>query len=179
MSQSKYPGNWDELRNKAIARDNGMCTSCGASDCYLHVDHILPLSRDGPNILGNLQTLCPDCHASKHDCKCCDLCGTLVYSQPIDDPSYADWKGAGGVTLCDDCMRVLETRKESDECSICRSEVGKKSATIYRPGNHEDGIPVCSDCRAIVCVETRWRHRGELLEDILPEGHPFYNHWHE
>lgn len=176
----KYPDDWDKMRQRAIKRDGGECVSCGTSDCYLHVDHVVPLSRDGPNILENLQTLCPDCHATKHDCDSCNLCGTLVYGQPVDDPSYSDWKGAGSVTLCEDCMRVLEDRSGGAGCSICQSDVGKKSATIYRPvTKNRDTATVCSDCRSLVCVETEWRARGELLENILPSGHPFYNHWNE
>lgn len=31
----------------------------------LHVDHIVPVSRGGKSVMGNLQTLCEDCNCGK------------------------------------------------------------------------------------------------------------------
>lgn len=58
------------LRYKVFTRDNFKCVKCGAhpaSDptCKLHVDHIIPFSRDGKTIFGNLQTLCEKCNLGK------------------------------------------------------------------------------------------------------------------
>lgn len=55
---------WDILRKKVIKRDNNRCTNCGRSS-NLTVDHKVPLSLGGSNIMSNLTTLCKDCHEHK------------------------------------------------------------------------------------------------------------------
>jgi 5-methylcytosine-specific restriction endonuclease McrA len=40
------------------------CAFCGGCG-ELHVDHIVPTSRGGLNVLENLQWLCPTCNAAK------------------------------------------------------------------------------------------------------------------
>lgn len=63
--------NW-RLRATVLIRDNCLCRMCGASPAKdptvtLHVDHIVPWSKGGPTILGNLQTLCAACNIGKGD----------------------------------------------------------------------------------------------------------------
>lgn len=41
------------------------CIQCG-SNKNKHLDHIIPKSNGGPNILTNYQVLCFDCHKAKH-----------------------------------------------------------------------------------------------------------------
>ncbi|QQS03221.1 MAG: HNH endonuclease [Fibrobacterota bacterium] len=58
------------LRWKVLKRDNFKCCVCGKSPATnptleLHVDHILPWSKGGETILGNLQTLCSKCNLGK------------------------------------------------------------------------------------------------------------------
>ena len=60
-----YPENWDALRAQALSRDGYRCGNCGATS-KLHVHHIVPLSRGGTNVLGNLRTLCDSCHKLLH-----------------------------------------------------------------------------------------------------------------
>ena len=55
---------WDILRKKVIKRDNNRCTNCGRSS-NLTVDHKVPLSLGGSNLMSNLTTLCKDCHEHK------------------------------------------------------------------------------------------------------------------
>lgn len=61
---------WKELRYIALKQSGGCCTLCGAraSDgVSLHVDHIIPRSKDArlELDLDNLQILCSDCNIGK------------------------------------------------------------------------------------------------------------------
>lgn len=58
------------LRYKVLQRDHFRCVLCGASPALqlgtiLHVDHIIPWSRGGQNVLANLRTLCAPCNLGK------------------------------------------------------------------------------------------------------------------
>jgi 5-methylcytosine-specific restriction endonuclease McrA len=60
------------LRATVLIRDNCLCRMCGASPAKdpavtLHVDHIVPWSKGGQTVLGNLQTLCATCNIGKGD----------------------------------------------------------------------------------------------------------------
>lgn len=58
---------WKSLRALAKRRDGFACVQCGARGARLDVDHILPI-RTHPELsfdLGNLQTLCLQCHSAK------------------------------------------------------------------------------------------------------------------
>jgi 5-methylcytosine-specific restriction endonuclease McrA len=53
-----------------LQRDRFTCCACGASPALtpsieLHVDHIVPWSKGGETVLGNLQTLCSVCNLGK------------------------------------------------------------------------------------------------------------------
>ena len=56
------------LRMTILRRDNYRCRMCGASasnGATLHVDHIIPVSRDGRTVPENLQALCEPCNLGK------------------------------------------------------------------------------------------------------------------
>lgn len=58
------------LRFLVMQRDKFKCCMCGASPAkdssiILHVDHIIPWSRGGETVEGNLQTLCSKCNIGK------------------------------------------------------------------------------------------------------------------
>lgn len=58
------------LRFKVLNRDNFTCVMCGASpaknlNVELHIDHIIPWSKNGETVLNNLQTLCANCNLGK------------------------------------------------------------------------------------------------------------------
>jgi len=58
------------MRFDVLKRDNFKCRACGSSPAddpgvKLQVDHIIPVSKGGETILGNLQTLCKDCNLGK------------------------------------------------------------------------------------------------------------------
>lgn len=54
------------LRLTVMKRDGFKCVYCGGGkEKKLHVDHIVPVSRDGKTVLENLQVLCADCNIGK------------------------------------------------------------------------------------------------------------------
>lgn len=56
------------LRYEVIKRDGYRCRACGFSvqdGAHLHIDHIVPVSKGGQSIKGNLQTLCTSCNIGK------------------------------------------------------------------------------------------------------------------
>jgi 5-methylcytosine-specific restriction endonuclease McrA len=60
------------LRFLVMRRDNFSCQFCGASPAQtpgvqLELDHVIPWSRGGDTILGNLRTLCRRCNGGKSD----------------------------------------------------------------------------------------------------------------
>jgi len=63
---SRYPSNWESVAHKIRKRDRYRCVKCGRNDLPLHVDHIWPLSKGGPNFMWNLRTLCESCHVRRH-----------------------------------------------------------------------------------------------------------------
>lgn len=71
MTRSGYPEDWDERRRTVYARDDYTCQHCGArggphGDVELHAHHVEPRSEGGSHAVGNLRTLCVDCHNSQH-----------------------------------------------------------------------------------------------------------------
>jgi len=58
------------LRWTVLKRDNFSCRKCGRSPAkdssiILHVDHIIPWSKDGETVIENLETLCEPCNLGK------------------------------------------------------------------------------------------------------------------
>jgi hypothetical protein len=68
--QVKYPRTREAIprgvRAEVTWRDKGRCVKCGSED-DLHLDHIVPWSKGGPAIVGNLQLLCRPCNLAKGD----------------------------------------------------------------------------------------------------------------
>lgn len=62
----EYPDNWNELSKAAKRRDGRRCVRCGSTKPPLHAHHVISLSRGGSNDIGNLITLCEDCHSREH-----------------------------------------------------------------------------------------------------------------
>ena len=60
-------GAWAKLRREALERDGWRCQGqdCGKAG-RLEVHHVVPLEHGGTNDLGNLITLCVDCHLAAH-----------------------------------------------------------------------------------------------------------------
>jgi len=62
---------WKWRRREVIIRDSYICQGCGAEggpkgDADLEVHHITPVSEGGSDDPENLETLCSDCHDSRH-----------------------------------------------------------------------------------------------------------------
>ena len=54
-------GNWREIRQEVLTRDNQQCLVCGKEHSG-QVHHIIPRSQGGTNELSNLIVLCGRCH---------------------------------------------------------------------------------------------------------------------
>ena len=54
----------ENLRKATILRDNCKCQLCGNKNCRLEVHHITPRRMNGANTIGNLITLCSECHSN-------------------------------------------------------------------------------------------------------------------
>jgi hypothetical protein len=64
------------LRWHVLQRDRFTCRACGASPANtlgveLHVDHIVPWSKEGKTVLQNLQTLCSVCNLGRSNVHTC------------------------------------------------------------------------------------------------------------
>jgi hypothetical protein len=58
------------LRLQVFKRDDFCCVLCGRSPAtargvVLHIDHVVPFSKGGKTVFGNLQTLCQQCNWGK------------------------------------------------------------------------------------------------------------------
>jgi 5-methylcytosine-specific restriction endonuclease McrA len=58
---------WRELRYKVLVKLGRKCQCCGATEGYIHVDHILPRSINPELEIeeSNLQVLCESCNIGK------------------------------------------------------------------------------------------------------------------
>ncbi len=56
---------WASLRRMVFARDDYTCQYCGDRGNRLECDHVVPVSRGGPNHLDNLVAACRQCNRSK------------------------------------------------------------------------------------------------------------------
>lgn len=56
------------LADKLMVLQKRKCAACQCdlSKSGFHIDHIIPLSKNGQNIDKNIQLLCPECNLSKH-----------------------------------------------------------------------------------------------------------------
>jgi hypothetical protein len=55
------------LYNQVMMLDNFTCVYCGTRTCDVVVDHLIPSSQGGPNVIHNLVTACPKCNSRKRD----------------------------------------------------------------------------------------------------------------
>jgi 5-methylcytosine-specific restriction endonuclease McrA len=55
---------WRALRERVLARDRHRCVVCGA--LAIEVDHIIPRSQGGADVLANGRSLCAECHQRRH-----------------------------------------------------------------------------------------------------------------
>jgi 5-methylcytosine-specific restriction endonuclease McrA len=55
----------DRKRFMVLKRDGYACRICHKAGGELEVDHVLPVSRGGTDVMDNLQTLCKRCNRGK------------------------------------------------------------------------------------------------------------------
>lgn len=58
---------WYKIKFEVWKRDNYTCTYCKKTSNSLVVDHIIPLSRGGNSLMGNLTTCCNKCNLQKRN----------------------------------------------------------------------------------------------------------------
>lgn len=56
-------------RRRVFNKQNGRCSMCGDKISFLHftVDHVIPVSKGGKNILDNMEAMCETCNRMKDD----------------------------------------------------------------------------------------------------------------
>jgi|GEM_PF-3931888 len=69
---TEYPSDWKQRRKQVYKRDDYECQNCGAKggprgNTELHAHHIVPKASGGTHQLGNLKTICEDCHSAIHN----------------------------------------------------------------------------------------------------------------
>jgi hypothetical protein len=78
----------EKFRAFVVARAGGACEYCrlieAACGVTFHLEHVVPRSRGGQTLLGNLALACPGCNLAKADqATAPDRAGTL---QPLFNP---------------------------------------------------------------------------------------------
>lgn len=70
IRRPKIRGNSGRIRALVLERDRFRCRRCGQSSregASLEIDHIVPVSHGGTDLIDNLQTLCARCNNAKAD----------------------------------------------------------------------------------------------------------------
>jgi hypothetical protein len=172
---------WDDQRNAALFRDHHTCQECGDGDPWLHVHHEIPRSEGGTDHLNNLVSLCPDCHADRHNTAACDLCSSISFAE--HNATWIDESGGAPVTFCDDCTEYLERAGSGGgRCAICGAFRSRnaKSEYIYFQGKVQDGeVPsftACDDCRK-AAVFGSVAEKQQYFHEELPDSHADIRHW--
>jgi hypothetical protein len=89
-SREKLQGNIRQYpsakqKREVKERDKNTCQICAALDAHIQFDHKVPLERQGPTEVNNLQLLCRACNVEKRGvCKRCTLttCDGCPYAYP-------------------------------------------------------------------------------------------------
>lgn len=74
------------LRQRVLDRDESACVRCGATEEVV-AHHIIPARQGGAPHMGNLATLCEDCHRAAHD-------GLINSGEVFYEPIEAFWRWA-------------------------------------------------------------------------------------
>ena len=171
MSESS----WEYNRKRALRRDGGQCQDCGAAGQRAHVHHITPRSDGGGDGLENLVTLCPQCHAERHDGRVCRTCGGVLHDYSGQRPVY-DKKGATLVDVCQSCFNQIRESESETTCALCVS--GDATETRYNAGLAARDAPhemhgICDRCRKILVFEPHWKS----LDYFSMVGSVDFRHW--
>ncbi|WP_326664451.1 HNH endonuclease [Streptomyces sp. NBC_00385] len=96
--RESLPRGWERLRRRVIRRDGGVCTALYSDGrrCELpgtDVDHVIPHSLGGSDLLENLQLLCPFHHRAKSSSEggtAAALTRKSVHRKPSTHPALDD-----------------------------------------------------------------------------------------
>jgi len=140
-------------RKRALFRDRGKCTDCACKMKRMHVHHITPRAQGGSDALKNLITLCPTCHASRHDAHACSICAAIVHEKEANERAVCDNKGASVTVICPDCQTRINSRHGDQGCSLC--DVKDLSDTRHKAGLSGDCscdrlTEICDRCRKML-----------------------------
>lgn len=168
---------WDHQRRSALRRDDFSCQDCGVGDCRLHVHHIRPRSQGGTDHIDNLVSLCPDCHANRHDRDACLLCGSITDR----GATWLDRSGGTFVPFCAECEKYIKKNGTSQRCSICaRLPEGRQRSDgiiFISDGQNGSTYTGCDKCRSELALGAGWKHRFGYVEEKLPDSHVDVTHW--
>lgn len=180
-ARANIESEWEKQRQLALRRDLMRCIGCGYTDGRLHVHHEIPRSEGGTDHLQNLTTLCPDCHASRHDTSACDMCGGIIHD--VECHTWIERDGGTAVNFCDECKAYIKkSGRAGGRCSICAricSDVrvdGRSDAIAFAgvPGT----FPACDECRKMFIFTSRGE-RETYLDEQLPDSHVDVRHWED
>lgn len=57
---------WSNQKAKVWSRDHSTCQICGRNAFFSDPDHVVKRSKGGSDDIGNLRTVCRDCHKNRH-----------------------------------------------------------------------------------------------------------------
>lgn len=83
-----------EIREQVAKRANGKCEYCQSPERFsisgFSIEHVIPLSKDGPTTIDNLAFACQQCNNHKYNAiKAMDLVTEKMF--PIFNPRQEDW----------------------------------------------------------------------------------------
>jgi hypothetical protein len=185
-SKANINGSWENERQHALIRDGYSCVECGYSGGRLHVHHIIPRSNGGTDHVDNLKTLCPDCHADKHDTQACLLCGSVLHDHSKESATWVDDSGGWHCHFCEKCKNYMARGgSDGERCVICArfTDSESKSTGISffsdypddTSGSEAEIYPACETCRQKIGQRRGVTER--YLDEHLPDSHVNVRHW--
>jgi hypothetical protein len=174
--------NWESQRNAALFRDDYTCQDCGDDEPWLHVHHKIPRSEGGTDHIDNLVSLCPDCHAERHNTDACTLCGSVAFTE--DNALWIDESGGAPVSFCEQCVEYIKrTGNTGERCAVCgrfRSPTAKSDGIYFAAaGGEGDSPPIyagCDECRTAAVFKSR-AEKQQYFDEELPDSHADIRHW--
>lgn len=181
-AKANIVSDWDTQRNAVLFRDDYTCQECGDEDPWLHVHHKIPRTEGGTDHIDNLVSLCPDCHADRHDTDACTLCGSVAFTEA--NATWVDESGGSAVTFCEDCVEYIKrTGSTGQRCAICgrfRSTTAKSDGIYFfhegRRGQEPPSYAACDECRTAAVFKSR-AEKQQYFDEELPDSHADIRHW--
>lgn len=184
LNDGPIPGS---MRFDVLARSKGVCVGCGAksSEARLHVDHIIPRSRNGRTILENLQALCGPCNTAKRDRDetdflkwqkrlqfrhpKCAMCSSSPAEPPIMDNGIARAirmgviKGGGS---SDTAPRPGPQEDEGEGGSVAAATKEEGGPILIHPKRHVSTLIDMMPAERSMCLNLV----DSILADLTPSG---------